>query len=420
MLAATMAWQLPMMLWDQLDLVAIYRLWQNGDLDAATLLTPYNGAHVLAIPYLSMLTTVSLGQGSTWLDGIASWLMMVATAAIVIGVALREGPFSTRRWSWLVLIFLALYPGHLANLQWGWQVQIFSCLFGTVAAIALLSAASTSAMRMIAALAAAIVAGLSFGASVVLLPVALLLIAFRTDLTMRRKAAWSLPWLMLGLLAALPYLGGIGSSAASRSLGLVDISHYTLNFIGSGITRFATDLAPWLALVAIVSALDAWLKLARNLRGSAWLGFLLFGVGTALITAFGRVGHYGVDHAFAQRYVSFSILFWLGWYGLLLTASPQVSPLRRRVYRVLMGTCAVLLVANALHLIRKAAITHDRGVITANTIANTWPNVDEQVLRAIYFDQPEAARARLELLHQFGFSPFNRATAPARSVPPKR
>ena len=420
MLAATLSWQLPMMLWDQMDMVWIVQRWQHGELDAASLLTPYNGTHVLAIPYLSMLTTLSLGNGSTWLDGVASWLVMVATAVTVIGVALRELPVTAPRWPWLVLVLLSLYPGHLANLQWGWQVQIFICLLGTVAAIALLSAAAASTASMIAALTAAVVAGLSFGASIVLLPIAPLLIALRTDMTSRRKAEWSLPWLMLGGLAALPYLHGIGSAAELRSITLFGLIHYTLNFIGSGIARFATDLAPWLALVAIVSALDAWLKLTRDQRRSAWLGFLLFGLGTALITAVGRVGPFGAGHAFAQRYISFSILFWLGWYGLLLTASPQVSALRRRVYAVLMGTCAVLLGANALHLIRKAAITHERGVTTANAIANTWPDVDEQVLRAIYFDQPEAARERLELLHQSGFAPFNRATAPVAEPPPQR
>ncbi|MGB4859977.1 MAG: hypothetical protein WBP11_11715 [Dokdonella sp.] len=420
MLAATVSWQLPMMLWDQLDFVLIYQRWQSGELDAATLLAPYNGAHVLTIPYLSMLATVSLGNGSTWPDGVASWLAMVATAVIVIRVALREMPIHGARSPWLVLVLLALYPGHLSNLQWGWQVQIFSCLLGAVAAIALLSAASTSTTRMIGALTAAVIAGLSFGASIVLLPIALFLIALRTDMRWPRKAAWSLPWLILGLLATLPYLQGIGSTADPHSITLFEICHYTLNFIGSGIARFATDLAPWLALVAIVSALDAWLKLARNQRGSAWLGFLLFGIGTALITAVVRVGPFGADQAFAQRYISFSALFWLGWYGLLLKALPHVTPFRRRIYSGLMGICAVLLVANALHLIRKAAITHERGVATVNTIANTWPNVDEKVLRAIYFDQPEAARERLELLHRFGFAPFNRARNPPENVPPKR
>ena len=420
MLAATLAWQLPMMLWDHLDLLPIVQRWQNGELDAATLLTPYNGAHLLTIPYLSMLTTVSWGHGSTWLDGVASWLAMVATAAIVIGVALREIPIEGRRWPWLVLVLLALYPGHLSNLQWGWQVQIFVCLLGAVATIVFLSAASTSTARMIGALMAAIVAGLSFGASIALLPIALLLIALRTDMSWPRKAAWSLAWLMLGVLAALPYLDGIGSTADSGSVTLFGLIHYALNFIGSGIARFATDLAPWLALVAIASALDAWLKLRPNQRGTAWLGFLLFGLGTALITAFARVGPFGAEHAFVQRYVSFSALFWLGWYGLLLTALPQATALRRRIYIGLTGICAVLLVANGLHLIRKAAITHERGVATANTIANTWPNVDEQVLRAIYFDQPAAARQRLELLHQFGFAPFNRVETPEEVSSPKR
>lgn len=408
MLVATLVWQLPMMLWDQLDLVPIYQLWQNGQLDASTMLTPYNGTHVLAVPYLSMLTTLSLGHGSTWLDGVTSWVMMVATAVIIIGVALRELPVNAPRWPWLVLIFLALYPGHLANLQWGWQVQIFICLLGAVATIALLNAAAASTARMIAALTASVVAGLSFGASVVLLPIALLLIALRTDMTTRRKGAWSFSWLILGALATLPYLHGVEWEANARLVSVFELVHYTLNFIGSGIARFATDLAPWLALLAMVSALDAWLKLARDQRGSAWLGFLLLGLGTALITAVARVVPFGADHAFAQRYISFSILFWLGWYGLLLTALPHVKGLRRRIYSSLMGIFAMLLIANALHLIRKAAITHQRGVATADVIARTWPDVDDQVLRAIYFDQPDVARQRLLLLHQFGFAPFNR------------
>nr|WP_180529220.1 hypothetical protein [Staphylococcus haemolyticus] len=47
-----------------------------------------------------------------------------------------------------------------------------------------------------------------------------------------------------------------------------------------------------------------------------WLALMLFGIGCALLTALGRAGEYGPDHAFVTRYVSFSSLFRFGRTGL--------------------------------------------------------------------------------------------------------
>ena len=75
--------------------------------------------------------------------------------------------------------------------------------------------------------------------------------------------------------------------------------------------------------------------------------------------------------------------------------------------RVLFGVVVLLFVVNAVHLMRKAALVAGRARLVAATIRNTYPDVPRSVLGEIYFDQPDVARERIELLHRWRFPPFD-------------
>jgi hypothetical protein len=49
-----------------------------------------------------------------------------------------------------------------------------------------------------------------------------------------------------------------------------------------------------------------------------------------------------------------------------------------------------------------------RADAVANTIRRTYPDVPENILPEIHFDQPDVARERLERLHAWKFAPFDR------------
>ena len=131
LLLLSLHWMIPMMLRDHLDLVPILQAWQRGDLADSGFLRMHGG-HLHTAAYAVLLATTTLSGGQPWLDGVVSWLFLLACAAIVLTFAREAFPDGSRRDTGFIALiaFLALFPGHLANLQWGWQVAVFLCLTG--------------------------------------------------------------------------------------------------------------------------------------------------------------------------------------------------------------------------------------------------------------------------------------------------
>lgn len=402
LLAMTLAWHVPMMLWDHLDLVPLYRASLDGSL--GPMFWSIHGGHMHSAAYAVLLVTTGLSGGQPWLDCVASWLLLAGYGWIVMRVALRglDGRAAGTRWL-LCMVLLVLYPGHLANLQWGWQVAVFLCLLGVAIAVACMAAARLDLWRSTAGAAAAALAYLSFATGIALIPVALIMLGLRRELSWPRKAVLALPWLLLG---ALVLYSEAAQVRAASDQSLPQLVRYGLNYLGSGISRFAEDLAPWLGLLALASGTWAFITARRERTSLYWLCFALFAVVSAVLTALGRASAFGVDHAFVTRYVSFSSLFWVGWLGLMITAVRPGVRGWRSWPRWLMGLAMVFAVANALHMIKQAAEVGEESRATAARIRATYPAVDEAVLRSIYFDRPGVARERLRQLHRWSFAPF--------------
>jgi hypothetical protein len=408
LLGLTVLWHIPMMLWDHLDLVPIYQAWQEGTLWQSDFWN-IHGGHMHTAAYAVLLVTTALSGGQPWLDCVVSWSLLVLYAVVVLRLAAWSLVDRRGRGRGLACIaFLALYPGHLVNLQWGWQVAVFLCLLGVAVAVACLAAPKLSWWRNAAALFAALVAYFSFATGIALIPVALAMIGLRRDLSKAERIGLAIPWMLLGLLILLKYQSSSLIHAAS-SYSLAQVLHYTLNFLGAGIARFATDLAPWLAVIAIVTGLHAFV-IARHERVSLyWLGFLLFATFSAGLTAFGRADFFGADHAFATRYVSFSSLFWLGWLGLTFVASRSGGDAVGKWQSRLAVAVMVLATANALHMIKQAARVSEKTAAVAAQVRETYPQIDEALLRSVYFEQSAVARERLQGLRDQSFAPFDQA-----------
>lgn len=404
LLALTLAWHVPLMLWDHLDLVPIYQAWQAGTLADSAFLA-IHGGHMHTAAYAVLLATTALSQGQPWLDCIASWLLLLVHAGIIAVLVRETLPDVTRREVAFAALLglLALYPGHLANLQWGWQVAVFLCLAGTSTTVYALTRPSLSAGHQAVALAAAAIACFSFATAIALLPTAPVLIALRHDLPRPRRLLAALPWLLAMLAVALQYRD-LGSEAARP--GVAAIAIYALNFLGAGIARFATDLAPWLALGAIAVALPALVRCRLQRACLPWLGLALFATCASILVALGRAAPFGSEHAFVTRYVSFSTLFWLGCSGLVACAWRDHLP---RPLRIGFAVVAVFAIVNALHMVDKAHQVALRTQAIAESIRTDWPRVDRALLRDAYFGQPDLAWKRLEALRELGFAPFGDA-----------
>ena len=408
LLAMTLAWHLPMMLWDHLDLVPLLQAAEAGSLGRE--FWQLHGGHWHAAAYALLLATAMLSAGQPWLDCLLSWMLLVAFALGVQRLAADARTAAARStdapaasaW-WLLLPGLALYPGHLANLQWGWQVAVFVCLLGVVVTLFALTRARLDWRHNGLALAASLLALASFATAIALVPTVLVLLALRSDLSRRQRLLAALPWLLLaGLLAA--YYARLSLHAPSVAAGPGTLLVYVLNFLGAGIARFATTLAPVLAAAALLLVLLRLPSALGRRHCLPWLGFMLFAGLAAVAVAFGRAGDYGAGHAFATRYVSFSSLFWLGFVGLLLDRDAG-QPTPRWLQATLAGVL-LFAVVNAVQMGARAARLAAEGHATAGAIRASYPQVDEALLRAIYFDQPEIARERLQHLHERGYPPF--------------
>lgn len=410
LLAMTLAWHVPMMLWDHLDLVPLVQAWREGRLHEAGFVRLYGG-HVLLAPWMVLLADAVASAGTAWLDCLLSWLLLVTGAALAWGFVRRSFPAGMPATPIIrsLLALLLLYPGHLANLQWGWQVAVFLCLAGTMACLRLLCSPRLDQPRNLLALAAALLACASFSTGLALLPVAVLVIFLRGELPQRRRLLLALPWLVTCAAVAGAAVGHAGQHLGHAPLAEL---HYLLNYLGAGISRFATDLAPVLALAGLAAALLLAWQARKDADTRPWIALLAFSLLAGGLIALGRAVPFGPNQAFASRYVSFSSLFWLALAALLARRWRDGGG---RPCAIALGAITVFATANALHLVHKAARLGAETRATAAAIRDTWPNVDRQLLGEIYFEQPATARERLARLHDWRWPPFDR---PASEPPP--
>jgi len=415
LLAATLAWRIPFMLFDHLDFAQIYAGWLNGSL-AQTIFFHVHGGHLHVAAYAVLLVTTWASHGQTWADCLASWVFLCLYALCMLWIcrhSLRLDDGAVRVATALV-IFLTLYPGHLPNLQWGWQVAVFLCLFGAVAAIACLTAQKFTWTRNFIAIIATGLALASFATGLALGPIALVAIFARRELSWKQRFLFALPWLASCLFAAFAMRSGVGVlshfSAASlqnawEKFQFVPIARYTLDYLGSGIARFSPETAPWLAVAGLISGIIFWLKAAEDRAAWPWLALLSFGFLSAGLTALARF-NLGESGAFVGRYVSFSSVFWIGWVGLTALAAPNMA---RKIYvLILLFIVAALAAINAVAMAGQAQTLSAETFKQAEILCEIYPNVDRAMLEGMHYAGADAAAERLRVVHELGFPPFDK------------
>ena len=108
------------------------------------------------------------------------------------------------------------------------------------------------------------------------------------------------------------------------------------------------------------------------------------------------------------RYVSYSILFWFGWFMLVLPAMVE-RPAWRRWLRPLLLLTAVIATFNAMHMTKKAIGVSRNADAYARQIVSQYPDYDPQLLERAYGPgRDQAAPELLGIWRQYGFAPFER------------
>jgi hypothetical protein len=414
LLTATLAWHIPFMLWDHLELAPMYQGWVAGHLDQTTFWKLQGTGHWHIAAYALLLPSAWLTNGHPWLDCILSWAFLCTFAGILLywlrhTLPMRSvGDLSIA----LIITFLILYPGHFFNLQMGWQLAVFECLLGAAVTIAALSANHLSWQLNLLALAGTALGVLSFAVSYAMFGVALVMIAMRTEMKWRQRIFYAVPWFALAL--TVYYFGHAADDVLVhfRALG---VAKYTLYYLGSGIARFAPLFAPWIAAAALI-ILPWILRNVRDRRAAMpWFALLLFALGGAVLTSVGR-GFLGPAEvgALAPRYVSFSVIFWIGWLGLLARARADGARWHAERWAAAIGLLAAI---NAAQLTYEAKLLGRDSRGTAQTICRQWPNLDKSFLDGLIYSGPDAARGYLQNLHDLGFAPFDACPSQAMVAP---
>lgn len=405
LLALTLGYHIPLPLWDHLDLIPIYKAWQEGTLGGSEFWRVHDGSHLHSAAYVVLLATTYLSGGQPWLDCVVSWCLLVVIAWLVLLMARRTVAEGGMGWKWWgAFLFLALYPGHLVNLQWGWQVAVFISSLGAVAPICVLTRRDAGMASHLVGLALAVAGVLAFTTTLAVFPIAICLVLMRQDLSLRRRAVLAVSWGGV-LLALAAWLGRARVGSALPPADVVSVGLYTLNYLGGGVLRFASALAPLWALLALAAAAISVRSDWSQERLRPWLALMAFGIGCALLTALGRASTFGASHAFVTRYVSFASLFWIGWLGVMFQAAQGAS--RNAAWkRWLVAATLLFAVANGMHMVKKARDVHDRAQQYATHLRDRYPHYDSRVLDQAYDQRASVATQRLQVWRDYGFAPF--------------
>jgi hypothetical protein len=408
LLVATLVWCFPCMLWDHLELAPMYQGWIAGHLDQTTFWKLQGTGHWHIATYALLLPSAWLTHGHPWLDCVLSWTFLVAFAGILLYWRERTLPMLARSdlAIALLMVFLALYPGHFFNLQMGWQLAVFQCLFGAAVTIGALSAQRLTWPLNLLAIAGTVLGVLSFAVSYALFVIAFAMIFLRSEIKWPARILYFLPWLVLiGVVYHFSHQAAPGVLVHFKTLRII---RYTLYFLGGGIARFTPLFAPWIAAVALAVLVPVLRSIRDRQAAMPWFGLLLFASVGAALTAVGRgFLEPAQSGALVPRYVSFSIVFWIGWLGLLVRARADGAHWHVGRWAAAIG---VLALVNAAQMTYEARELGGGTRYLAQTICRQWPNVDKSLLDSLIYSGADAARGDLQSLHDLGFAPFDDCT----------
>lgn len=405
MLACT--WQLPMIMYDHLDLIPVLEQFKAGNLSMEKMLA-WHGGHNHLVAYLVLLFTSQLSNGWLMADILASWIFLLAYSGVMCLCIhrIQMGPGNVqRRLLLLVTIAMTLSTLHLPNLIWGWQVAVFINLFGLSLGVAAVCLTVPWVARLLLGVAGMVLAVSSFATGIVLFPAMVTGIVMRREISNVQKASLVVIWAVL-LSWLMYHLDFFSEGVKPGKLELAGIIVYTFNYLGGGIVRFATLFSFPVVIFGLAMLWIALRDLFLDSRRLAalWSMVAVFGFGAALLTAYGRYDMYGAHQAWVIRYGSFAGLLWFAVIGAMTSAGYWRH--ENRLRRIGLKALTFMFVFNSLHFIPQARDFSDDAHELAHTAQREWPEVAPDVLASLYPTDPAVAVRGLQYLHDHRYPPF--------------
>ena len=334
LLPALQMWQwvshswVPLPFWDEWHTPGSqFESWKRGTLTLGEMFSQHNESR-LFFPRL-LYFFLALFGGWDVRDAMRALFLAVCAFSLLLFHLLRRTPGATPISSlvaWTVMTFTCFAPVQVANFLYGIEIEPLIPGFALLAIVAVNLTGVTLRTKTLLNIALAFVATYSFANGMLVWALGWPLPSPNDQTTRRNRILWSALYLAIGTISIGCYFIGYHRPAyhppfVSLRARFWDLLHYIVLWTGN---YFASDLVGPFALgicALIFFAGLAGYALWTGWRRGDWRTFypwLLLGaftLGTATITALGRLG-FGLEQALDNRYVAFSRFFYVALFGL--------------------------------------------------------------------------------------------------------
>jgi hypothetical protein len=400
--------------YDQWELVPFLEKDVSGTLRFGDFWAQHN-EHRLVFPRLLMVVMARLSHWNIYWEFAAS-LVFAAMTWIAVAVLIRRSSARVHEGEngplYMIAALVLFSLSQWQNWFLGWQLQEFMNVLAIVLAIPCLTWQRYTTPGVFLAMFWAVVATYSFANGILVWPIGFVLLFLqrkeREGAFLREIAGWT----MMGTMVVTSYLYGYETPPyhAPLSEALFQPLHvllYLLAYIGQPLGNIDVMLAICMGglgiLVWIVTLCQLWVSRVPLASLLPWIGLALYGMGTAALTALGRVDE-GLEQALSSRYATMANLFWLPVVVQLYWVA-QVSEgqlVKRLLPAKLTCICGALLIASLVGAYRW---TERYNAYDALRTEVRFGN-DLERLRTLYPPAPEVILERRVFLREHELSIF--------------
>lgn len=307
--------------WDQWALVPLFDKFYSGTLTLKDLWTQHN-EHRILFPKIIMLILGSLTHWNIFYELITNLLIAIATYLVILSQMKFTAVKIEKKPHWILYLsipILLFTTGQWENWSWGFQIQIFLNVAAVMNGLVLLTRKLTP-LKLVFIFICGTVATYSFANGIMFWLIGLIIIVFALK-PIKNKILLYFLWISISLVNVFTYFYHYKKPEGHPPLIYV-IKHpltfikYFLAYIGSPMGGFDKNIALLLGFIGTVLFLIIFICIILRKRDllldlSPWLGAMLYSVISAVVSAVGRAG-FGYEQALASRYVTISIIFWIG------------------------------------------------------------------------------------------------------------
>lgn len=390
---------------DYLQAVPYFAREKTGELQWTQAHFLYGGQWYLWSTNLQLLLARLTGW-NLFYEALVTLSLLSATILLWVAAARRgltvAQPKSSRNIALASGIFVVFSVDQATNLLWTHQMSHFIHNFGVVLVAFALGAPVFGMRQFLLCVLGAVLAVYSFSAGFALLPLVLLVILLRGNLSWRWLFAAT--WMFISLFFIVNFVIGFRVHGLESFVqgAHVEISPefigkfliYLPYFLGAPICKYAGLLQAAVGAFGLALALllmrNAWKKEAKIRVSGPWLtgaALVIFAIGGAGITYIGRYS-LGLEQASNPRYFTISGLFWLGL--LLLYLQVECQDAARKARHIagicVLGVLLALKAYNCVHYAKKQVRFSNQYNAAAREIGEKGGAVDDATLLAVFGD----------------------------------